>query len=333
MNRGLPRRCLSLLLALSLAGSLFCPALAEESGPSAPVPVTGVTLDKSSLSLVPGETAVLTAAVEPDSATDQSVTWSTSNPGVATVDSEDGLTAIVSAVDYGSTEITVTTGDGGMTASCTVVIMRPSATGLTLDHTALTLDPGDTAGLTAVLTPFDADPTNVTWESSDTRVATVSPTGGAGETTVTAAGPGEATLTAASGGLSADCAVEVSGVILDKSSLSLVEGASENLTARSYGRAKTSSYAWAVSDPNVARVSGGQVTALSQGTARVTVTGANGYTKDCTLTVSPNTAGVITADADAGHPLSFSSLERQLQSRCRDVLGASLDHILSLIHI
>ena len=80
------------------------------------VGVTGVSLSASSLSLTEGETAKLTAAVTPADATDKSVTFASSNPDVATVDGN----GLVSAVGAGSAVITVTTNDGGFTASCTV---------------------------------------------------------------------------------------------------------------------------------------------------------------------------------------------------------------------
>jgi LPXTG-motif cell wall-anchored protein len=83
----------------------------------AAVPVTGVTLDKSALSLFPGESETLTAAVAPDDATNQDVTWESSDPEIATV--TDGE---VTAVKAGTATITVTTADGGYTASCKVTV-------------------------------------------------------------------------------------------------------------------------------------------------------------------------------------------------------------------
>ena len=79
---------------------------------------TGVTLDKTSLTLAPGETAELTYAITPDTATDKRVTWSSDNQAVATV--ADG---VVTAVAPGSATITATAADGsGTTASCAVTV-------------------------------------------------------------------------------------------------------------------------------------------------------------------------------------------------------------------
>ena len=96
-----------------------------------PVPVTGVKLDKTELSLYTGESALLNATVEPDNATNKNVTWESSNPDVATV--ADG---VVTAVKEGEATITVTTTDGEYTATSTVTVTQ-SIHSITADITAL----------------------------------------------------------------------------------------------------------------------------------------------------------------------------------------------------
>ena len=81
-------------------------------------PVQGVSLDMTELELVVGESAVLTASVFPENATDKSVVWSSSNGSVATV-SPSGVTT---GVSLGSAIITATTIDGGKTATCNVTV-------------------------------------------------------------------------------------------------------------------------------------------------------------------------------------------------------------------
>ena len=82
------------------------------------VPVTDVTLDNTELFLFTGDRALLSATVKPDDATNKAVTWNSSKSAVATVD-ENG---IVTALEAGSTTITVTTEDGGKTATCEVTV-------------------------------------------------------------------------------------------------------------------------------------------------------------------------------------------------------------------
>ena len=85
---------------------------------AATVAVTGVSLDKNSLSLRVGDVSTLTATVMPSNATDKSVTWSSSNTAIATVSS----TGVVTANNVGSAVITVATNDGNLTASCSVSV-------------------------------------------------------------------------------------------------------------------------------------------------------------------------------------------------------------------
>ena len=97
----------------------------------APVPVTGVSLDKATLELYTGGTGTLTATVQPDNATNKNVTWRSNNADVATVDN-----GTVTAVGAGETDITVTTEDGGKTATCHVTVTQ-SAYSISADTTAL----------------------------------------------------------------------------------------------------------------------------------------------------------------------------------------------------
>lgn len=80
--------------------------------------VTGVTLDKSVLTLTEGKNAQLTAVVAPETADNKTVQWTSSDNGVATVDENGSVTA----VKAGTATITVTTMDGGFTAECTVTV-------------------------------------------------------------------------------------------------------------------------------------------------------------------------------------------------------------------
>lgn len=81
------------------------------------VPVTGVALDKDTLSLKVGNTAALTATVAPDNATNKAVTWASSDESVATV-----ANGVVTAVAKGTATITVTTVDGSFTDTCAVTV-------------------------------------------------------------------------------------------------------------------------------------------------------------------------------------------------------------------
>ena len=83
----------------------------------APVPATGVTLNRRSVSVMKDRTITLTATVEPADAANKNVTWSSSDQSVATVNN-----GVVTGVATGNAKITVTTEDGSHTASCTVTV-------------------------------------------------------------------------------------------------------------------------------------------------------------------------------------------------------------------
>ena len=87
-----------------------------------PIAVTGVTLDKTTLSLQEGATGNLVATVAPSTATDKTVTFASSDAAIATVDN----TGKVTAVKAGNADITVTTKDGNKTAKCTLTVTEPA---------------------------------------------------------------------------------------------------------------------------------------------------------------------------------------------------------------
>ena len=167
----------------------------------ATVPVTGVSLNKTELTLTEGNSETLTATVEPSDAANKNVTWTSSNTSVATVDTNGKVTA----VGAGEATITVTTADGGFTDTCEVTVKVP-VTGVTLDKTSLSLEVGDTAQLSATVQPEEATNKAVTWTSSNTGVATVDTNG---KVTAVGAGTAQITVTTADGSHTATCAVTV----------------------------------------------------------------------------------------------------------------------------
>ena len=154
------------------------------------VNVTNVMLNKSSLALNVTQTETLKATVLPANATDKNVSWSSSAPTVANVDAN----GLVTALDEGTAVITVTTSDGGKTATCTVNVTYAQASSITIAPSGgLTLDSiGKSGTLTATVMPATAKQ-GVTWQSDNTNVAVVNPNG-----LVTAVGYGTANITATS---------------------------------------------------------------------------------------------------------------------------------------
>ena len=235
-----------------------------------------IILDKTTLSLAVGESAILTATVKPDDATDKTVTWSSSDESVAKVDN-----GKVTAVKSG--KATVTAKCGGKTAECVVTVTVPVSS-ILLDKTTLSLAVGESAILTATVRPDDATDKTVTWSSSDESVAKVD------NGKVTALKSGKATVTAKCGGKTAECAVTVavpvSSITLDKTTLSLAIGESATLIATvKPDDATDKTVVWSSSDESIAKVDNGKVMALKIGFAIVTATAAN-FSVSCNVTVT-----------------------------------------------
>ena len=245
------------------------------------VPVTGITLNHRTLNLVEGETATLTAKVEPEDATDKTVTWSSSDEKIATV-----VDGVVTAVAEGS--ITVTAEAGGKTATCEVKVSKPviEVTEIILDKTSLELNKGESETLTATVRPDDATYKDVTWRSSDEKIATVDENG-----KVTGVAAGDAEITATAGDMEATCyvtvKVPVESITLDKTSLTLMEGESATLVATvKPDDATDKTVTWSSSDEKIVTVDKtGKVTAVKEGEAVITAK-AGDKTATCKVIVN-----------------------------------------------
>ena len=255
-------------------------------------PVTSVTLDKTSISLKVKETATLTATVAPEDATDKTVTWTSSNDGIATV--KDG---VVTAVSLGTATITAQAGD--KKATCEITVEATPVTSITLDRTSVSLRTNETVTLTATVNPDDATDKTVTWSSSNSYVATVK------DGVVTAVSPGTATITARAGDQTATCTVmvgatPVTGISLNKTSVSLKVNESVTLTATvTPADATDKTVTWSSSNTGVATVKNGVVTAVKAGTATIT---AKAGTKSATCTVTVTSSGVDSgSNEDVGY--------------------------------
>lgn len=250
------------------------------------IPVSGVTLDKDTLTLTVGGNATLKATVAPSSATNQTVTWNSTDKSVATVDANGKVTA----VKEGKTDITATA--GGKTATCKVTVNAATVavTGVNLNKNTLTLTEGGSEKLTATVAPSTATDKTVTWKSSNATVATVGTDG-----TVKAVKAGTADITATAGGKTATCKVTVNPkeapkpaettIKLSATKKTLPKGKSFTLkatTTNTNGQKVT----WKSNKTKVATVDkNGKVTAKAAGKATITAT-VNGKSAKCVVTVT-----------------------------------------------
>ncbi len=175
------------------------------------VAVTGVTLNKSNMALIVGDTETLTATVAPSDAANKAVSWTSSNTAVAAVSN-----GTVTAKKAGTAVITVTTSDGGYSAKCSVTVTEKepevvAVTGVALNKSAVSLEEGKTETLQATVMPDNATDKAVTWKSSNTAVAAVSN----GTVTAKKAGTAVITVTTSDGGYTANCTVTVTAKQVD----------------------------------------------------------------------------------------------------------------------
>lgn len=262
--------------------------------PNVAVSVTGVALDRSTVSLSIGGTSQLTATITPVDSTNTACSWASSDSSVASVSSG----GLVSGLAVGSATITVTTVDGGKTATCSVTVTDASVvavSGVSLSMNSLTIGLGGTEELIAIVAPADATNKAVTWSSDAASIAKVSSAG-----LVTGVAKGSATITAttADGAKTAICAVTVtdpiavSGVSLDKLSLSVGVGTTGQLKAIfTPTNATNKAVTWSSGNTAVATVSSaGLITGLALGDAIITVTTVDGNkTAACSVSVKATT--------------------------------------------
>lgn len=160
---------------------------------------TSITLDKADGTMNVGETTKLKADVWPTDADNKSVLWNSDNENIAKVSSD----GVVTAVKAGKTKVYATTQANNLKAECEITVLQP-VTGIEMDKASISFTYiGETVQLTAKLLPEDASNQNVTWESSDTKVAIVSK----GKVVCTGFGTAVISAVSADGGFMATCII------------------------------------------------------------------------------------------------------------------------------
>ncbi len=283
-----------LVTAGTVGGAATITASSEGRSGSAAItvlrPVATIALSPTSAVLAPGATQQLTATLQDADSnvlTGRTVTWTTSDPTVASV-STTGLVTAGTAVGMA----TITSSSEGRSSAATITVQRPVAT-VTLLPASVLLAPGAAQQLIAMLQDADNNVLTgriVTYMTSSPTVASVSTTG-----LVTAGtAEGTATITAISEGRSGSATITVqrpvATIALSPTSAVLVPGETQQLTATLRdagnniltGRAVT----WSSSNPVVASVSAaGLITASTSGTATITAS-VEGRSGSATVTVT-----------------------------------------------
>ena len=167
------------------------------------VPVTGVIVSPTSVTIYGTGTQQLTATVSPTNASDENVIWSSSNTSVASVD----INGLITGVAAGNATITATTRDGSKIATSVITVIPISVTGVSINPSQSAINVNGTQQLTAVVSPATSTNKIVSWISSNTSVAAVN---SSGLVTGVAAGNATITVTTQDGGKTATSAITVS---------------------------------------------------------------------------------------------------------------------------
>lgn len=237
-----------------------------------PIAVTSVKLNTGSLNLLKGKTSVLAATLDPITATNKTVTWSSSNVKAATVDA----TGKVTGVAAGTANITCTANDGSKKfAICKVTVTNPIIIKSIKLTSTLNVVKGQTSPLIAIFDPINPTNKTVTWSSSNTKIATVDANG---KITGVAVGTANITCTTNDGSKkSAVCKVSVTNPVsitslkLNKTSLSVAKGKASTLTATLNPiNATNKTLVWRTGNEKIATVdANGKITGVGAGTTNV----------------------------------------------------------------
>lgn len=247
------------------------------------VPVVSIALDETVKTMYKGASERLSYVILPMNASNNAVTWTSTNTSIATVDAN----GKVSAKNSGTTVIILKTVEGGFSVYCTITV-RSVATGIKLDASELKLKAGENYYMKPDLTPKDSTDNELVWESSDTKVAVVDING-----KISAKDPGTAIIMARTeSGAIAYCKVTVTravdGIILNFTEKTIYIGNEFKLKVSvSPSDASNLGVTWKSSNTKVATVSEeGVVTGLVGGMAVITCTTVDGgFSAICAITV------------------------------------------------
>lgn len=239
-----------------------------------------VSLDKTTATILKKTTLQLKAIINTSSSSD-TLTWSSSNTKVATVDKNGKVTA----VKKGTATITVKLASGEK-AECKVIVNEIVSSKVALNKKKVTINKGKTLNLKATMSPENSTD-DLIWSSSKKKVAKVDKNG-----KVTALKKGTTTITVkTSSGKKVSCKITVkeiksTKVSLNKKKLTLKKNKTFTLKAAMEPKNTTDNLTWKSSNPKVASVTAkGKVKALKTGTVIITVKTSSGKKVTCKITV------------------------------------------------
>lgn len=260
------------------------------------VPLNGISIKGDATTIKKGQTTQLSVIYDPEDTTDaKTVTWSSSDSSVASVNAN----GLVTALKDGTATITAKAGDKSATYDITVQEVKLTSISIK-DSTSI--HKGEKETLEIAYAPENTtDSKTATWTSSDTSVVTVD-----GNGTLTAVAPGSAVVTAKVGNFTDTCTVTVDaplkGIVPTAATMELIKNQTATITytLNPTDTTDAKNVTFTSSDPSIVTVDAdGKLTAKKTGTATITLTGANNVTAEVTVNVSEVPISTVTLDAQS----------------------------------
>ena len=298
-----------------------------------PTLATSISLNKHSLHLTTGLSEQLVLCVLPERTTNKAVTWSSTNPQIASVDEA----GVVTANSNGSVTIKASTTDGSNLSDECTVIVTTVAREITLDRENASLIVGQTLTLVPTVIPVETSNKAVLWQSSNSNCATISQEG---KVSAIATGTAVIIATTTDGtNLSASCIINVINPVisltLDRTCAELLVEQQITLNAScSPANADNQKVSWTTSNGEIATVSqDGIVTAMGEGDVAIIATTTDGtkLSASCQVHVKRHKQSIIwnqealtcqeggemivlEAGSSSGLPVTFSSSDPDVLS-------------------
>lgn len=332
---------IKIIFLIVVVATLIMP-MGEVMAASQDIAVTSIKMIASKIEVEEGKTATITVTVEPSNATNKEVSFISQNEKKVKVDNKGNITGVSS----GTTVVTaVSKSNTSKKANCVVTVKRsgtgtiptptpspsPSnvaVTKITLNSTKIEIEEGKTSMLKATVEPSNATDKEVSYSSSNEKIAKVDNSG-----KITGVKAGTAVIIATSKSNSskkATCVVtvkpkeiKVTQIKLNKTNIEIEEGKTEKIEVTIQpSNATNKEIKYSTSDEKIAKVdSNGTITGLKEGTVTITAKSNNGKTANCKVTVKSKTLGFSGEKEDSlcyiqqsnkGYPVSGGSTNKYM---------------------
>lgn len=240
-------------------------------------PVTGISLSKTTVQLNTGDKFILIPTVTPSSASNKTVRWTSSDKSVTSIIYDVNGQRIITGLKSGTATITATTVDGSYTATCQVVVKDVDVQGVAINKSTVQLPFGGKINLVATVSPANATNKQVTWTSSNPKVAIVNANGN-----VTAVGTGTTQIMVKT--VSGTFTAQTKVIVMQPIAVKQLKPVAAKVNVRVNGKAKVAVFVLPANASNKALVyksknlaiakvdAAGNVTGIKRGLATIIVT-------------------------------------------------------------